>query len=102
MPEAHLSKEQAQAFRILVRENKDRITQKVLDNDTEGYTVGETKEPMFIVYDTHVDRSGEADLVYPTGLEDKLAEAGVIFDKAKPLAEEVRTSKEPHVPYYGD
>lgn len=82
MPEAHLSKEQAQAFRILVLENKDSIKQKVLDIDTEGYTVGETKEPMFIVYDNRIDRSGEADLAYPSELKKKLLETGVIFEKS--------------------
>ncbi|MEK7186470.1 MAG: hypothetical protein AAB675_03855 [Patescibacteria group bacterium] len=81
MPEAHLSKAQALAFRILVRENKDSITQKVQENDTEGYMVGETKEPMFIVYDTHISRPGEADLAYPSELKKKLLESGVIFEK---------------------
>lgn len=81
MSEAHLSKEQAQAFRVLVRDKKDSITRVVLEANTTGYTVGETKEPMFIVFDTHIDRPGEANLVYPTRLERELVKAGVIFER---------------------
>lgn len=32
----------------------------------------------------------------------ELETAGVIFDAAKPSAEEVRIRKESHIPYYGD
>lgn len=82
MPEAHLSKAQAQAFSVFVRENKGRIiTQKVFDTNTSGYTVDETEEPMFIVFDTHISRRGEANLFYPAGFKSKLVEAGVIFEK---------------------
>lgn len=80
-----MSKEQAGAFNVFVRENKDSIAKKAFDTNTTGYTVGKTKEPMFIAFDTHVDRSGEADLVYPTGLEDKLVEAGVIFERSQAI-----------------
>ncbi|OGH21280.1 MAG: hypothetical protein A2958_00570 [Candidatus Levybacteria bacterium RIFCSPLOWO2_01_FULL_38_13] len=81
MPEAYLSKERTQAFHALVRKNKDSIIRVALDTNTNGYTVGVTKAPMLIVFETHIDRLGEAKLYYPTELEGKLAEAGVIFEQ---------------------
>ncbi|MBI2031443.1 MAG: hypothetical protein HYT08_02400 [Candidatus Levybacteria bacterium] len=87
MPEAHLSKEQSQAFIGFVRSNKDSINREVLETNTEGYTIGETKTPMFIVFDTHVDRPGEAKLYYPTELEGQLLESGVIFERSKKTPE---------------
>lgn len=66
---------------------------------------GSLNEPMVIYRWTNYGAIPDAqisEVFFGSEIEDDLREAGVIFDAAKPSAEEVRIRKESHIPYYGD
>ena len=90
MPEKHLSIEEAINFQIWLDTNATRV------DDTEGgWIVGEKKEPIILADETDSWRrlTGEADVYYPSGLDKKLSESGIIFDAEKAPSEKKDSSE---------
>ncbi|MEK7186471.1 MAG: hypothetical protein AAB675_03860 [Patescibacteria group bacterium] len=62
-----------------------------------------TKDDAIVVVDEASDFTiRKPVLVTSESFIKELATAGIIFAAVEPLAEEVHTRKEPHIPYYGD
>lgn len=79
MPKKHLSESEAKQFYFWLGGNSSLLYRGVLG--ASAFFVGRTGEPIFI---KPVEPNElECHVHYPTGLEDKLSESGVVFEKAK-------------------